>query len=142
MSRVSHVPQPYPRGHLIVVIDCGDLDRAARFWTGLLGYVRESPPGGCYQTLLPADGRGIEILLQRVPEAKVESAKNRLHLDLRTADLDAEVERAVALGARRPAGPPIAESGMRWHVLADPDGNEFCVLQPPPAYWQIYPPGE
>ena len=57
--------------------------------------------------------------------------KNRLHLDLRTADLDAEVARVRALGAGQVTESPIVESGWTWHVLTDPDGNEFCVLQPP-----------
>ena len=83
---------------------------------------------------MPADGRGIEILLHQVPEAK--SGKNRLHLDLRTTDLTAEVERAAALGARLLTSQPVAEAGWRWHILADPDGSEFCMLQPPPAYWR------
>jgi glyoxalase superfamily protein len=87
---VNHNPQSYLRGHLVVVIDCGDLGRSAHFWTGALGYARNGPAGGTYQSLVPADGQGIEILLQRVPERK--SGKNRLHLDLRTTDLDAEIE--------------------------------------------------
>lgn len=130
---VSRSPQPYVNGHLVVVIDCGDLHRSAKFWTGVLGYARNGPAGGPYQGLVPASGQGIEILLQRVPEAK--GGKNRVHLDLRTADLDAEVERVVALGAWRLTGRPVTEGGWRWHVLADPYGNEFCVLQPPDAYW-------
>jgi predicted enzyme related to lactoylglutathione lyase len=130
---VSHSPQPYTRGHLVLVVDCGDLDRAARFWTSVLGYDRAGPPGGPYQGLVPAGGRGIEILLQHVPESK--SWKNRLHLDLRTPDLDAEVERVVALGARQLTSTPVTEADWRWHILTDPDGNEFCVLQPPAAYW-------
>jgi predicted enzyme related to lactoylglutathione lyase len=65
-----------------------------------------------------------------VPEAK-SGTKNRLHLDLRTADLDAEVDRVVSLGATRLTTEPVTEDGWRWHVLADPDGNEFCVLAPP-----------
>ena len=134
---MSHDPQPYPGGHLVVVIDCADLDRSAQFWTSALGYVRDGPLGERYQSLIPAAGQGIEILLQRVPEPK--SGKNRLHLDLRTTDLGTETERVVALGARRLASEPITESGWRWHILADPDGNEFCVLQPPPAYWQEQP---
>jgi predicted enzyme related to lactoylglutathione lyase len=67
---------------------------------------------------------------------EVKSGKNRLHLDLRTADLKSEVERVVALGALRLTGEPVTEEGLSWHILADPDGNEFCVLQPPAAYWQ------
>ena len=135
---MSQSPQPYFSGHLVVVIDCGDLDRSAQFWTHVLGYTRNGPPGGPYQGLVPASGQGIEILLQRVPEAK--GWKNRVHLDLRTADLDAEVKRVVALGARRLTSNPVTECGWRWHILADPDGNEFCVLQPPDAYWEPQPP--
>jgi glyoxalase superfamily protein len=97
------------------------------------------PSGRAYQGLVPADGQGIEILLQRVPEVK--SGKNRLHLDLRTADLDAEVERVVALGGSRLTSKPVTDHGWRWHILADPDGNEFCILQPPTAYWERQPPG-
>lgn len=136
---MGHDPQPYPGGHLVLVIDCGDLDRSARFWTSVLGYVRDGPPGERYQSLVPASGQGIEILLQRVPEVKKE--KNRLHLDLRTTDLNPEVERVAALGARRLTSEPVTEWGWRWHILADPDGNEFCVLQPPASYWQEQPPG-
>jgi predicted enzyme related to lactoylglutathione lyase len=69
------------------------------------------------------------VLLERVPEDKRQ--KNRLHLDLCTAEMDAEVRRIVALGATLLTGQAVAEDGWCWHVLADPDGNEFCVLQPP-----------
>jgi predicted enzyme related to lactoylglutathione lyase len=120
--------QRYRGGELVVVVDCADLDRSARFWGGVLGYTARVSPHTVYRTLLPPDGRGIEILLQRVPEAK--RGKNRLHLDLRTPDLDAEVSRAVALGATVLTDEPIDEDGFRWHVLADPDGNEFCILRP------------
>jgi predicted enzyme related to lactoylglutathione lyase len=57
--------------------------------------------------------------------------KNRVHLDLRTADLAAEVTRILGLGATLLTGSPVTEDGWSWHILADPDGNEFCVLQPP-----------
>lgn len=131
---MSRRPQTYASGHLALVVDCADLDVAADFWTAALGYVREGPTGETYLSLVPADGAGIEILLQRVPEAK--RAKSRLHLDLRTRDLERETERVVALGAVVVSAEPIVESGWRWHVLADPDGNEFCVLHPPAEYWQ------
>jgi predicted enzyme related to lactoylglutathione lyase len=129
-----------------VVIDCRDLDRAARFWTAVLGYVAEAAEaeaaeaeaaeetsGGVYRSLRPRDGQGIEILLQRTVDIK--AGKNRLHLDLRTRDLAAEVRRVTDLGATVLTGVPVRENGWRWHVLADPDGNEFCVLQPPDTYW-------
>lgn len=134
---MKHQPQSYLQGDLIVVIDCGDLNRAAEFWTRVLGYVRRGKGNGSYLTLVPADGHGIEILLQQVPEVK--SGKNRLHLDLRTPDLNSEVERVVALGAHRLTSEPLSEEGLAWHILADPDGNEFCVLQPPATYWQRLP---
>jgi predicted enzyme related to lactoylglutathione lyase len=114
---------------LVVVVDVADLDRSATFWCGVLGYrARPSSPGR-YQQLLPADGNGIEVLLQRVAEPK--TTKNRVHLDLRVPDLAAETARVEALGARRVTDEPIEEYGWVWHVLTDPDGNEFCVLQPP-----------
>jgi predicted enzyme related to lactoylglutathione lyase len=128
------MPQPYPNGELVIVIDCSDLDGAARFWAGVLGY-EASPPGdssdgsGRYRGLQPENGVGIDVLLQRVPDVK--SQQNRLHLDLRTPDLDAEVRRVLGLGATLLTSDPVAEDGWLWHILADPDGNEFCVLQPP-----------
>jgi predicted enzyme related to lactoylglutathione lyase len=128
------MPQPYPNGELVIVIDCSDLDGAARFWAAVLGYAA-SPPGdgsagsGRYRGLQPENGVGIDVLLQRVPDVK--SQKNRLHLDLRTPDLDAEVRRVLGLGASLLTSEPVAEDGWLWHILADPDGNEFCVLQPP-----------
>jgi predicted enzyme related to lactoylglutathione lyase len=118
----------YANGELVIVVDVADLDRAATFWTAVLGYVRQGEPD-VYLSLVPRDGAGVEVLLQQVSDAK--RGKNRVHLDLRTADLDAEVARVCALGARRLTDVPVAEAGWLWHVLADPDGNEFCVLQPP-----------
>jgi predicted enzyme related to lactoylglutathione lyase len=128
MGRMSRIPHPYLHGELVIVIDCADLARAARFWTAVLGYVETGPNTAPYQTLLPADGHGIEVLLQRTDDAKL--GKNRLHLDLRTHHLDAEVGRVTELGATVRTDSPIVEGGLRWHILADPDGNEFCVLEP------------
>ena len=120
-----------PDVELVVVVDCRSLDRSAAFWSGVLGYRAEPSSPGRYQQLLPADGVGIEVLLQQVPETK--AGKNRVHLDLRVPDLAAEVTRVTALGAQCLTAEPIEEYGWTWHVLADPDGNEFCVLQPPPV---------
>ena len=117
---------------LAIVLDYADLKRSATFWCGVLGYRAEFSSPGRYQSLLPPDGNGIELLLQRVPEPK--TTKTRLHLDLRVPDLEAETTRVTALGARRLTTAPIEEDGWTWHVLADPDGNEFCVLQPPPVH--------
>ena len=116
---------------LAVLLDCADLDRAAEFWGAALGYVAmpKGPGSGPYRVLLPADGNGIELLLQQVPESK--ATKNRMHLDLRVLDLDAEVSRLIALGARYAAEEPLQNNRWVWYVLLDPDGNEFCVLRPP-----------
>jgi predicted enzyme related to lactoylglutathione lyase len=114
---------------LAVVLDCADLARTGAFWCDALGYVAEPLSRGRYPRLVPASGNGVELLLQRVPEPKAH--KNRMHLDLRVPDLEAEVARLVCLGAQRITEGPIEEDGWAWHVLADPDGNEFCVLRPP-----------
>jgi catechol 2,3-dioxygenase-like lactoylglutathione lyase family enzyme len=126
-------PHPYLGGELVVVIDCSDLERSAEFWTGVLGYARDGVATGRYQTLLPADRRGAEILLQQVADGK--HGKNRVHLDLRTRDLEPELHRLISLGARVLTQEPVREAGWKWHILADPDGNEFCVLQPPASHW-------
>ena len=128
------MPQPYPHGELVIVIDCADLDRSAAFWSAVLGYTaspRRHRRGRSdrYRSLEPESGAGIDVLLQRVPDVK--GQKNRLHLDLRTPDLDAEVRRVLDLGATLLTSEPVTEDGWLWHILADPDGNEFCVLQPP-----------
>jgi predicted enzyme related to lactoylglutathione lyase len=119
---------------LAIVLDCADLDRAAAFWCAALGYVTRAVPGP-YYALKPADGAGIELVLQRVPEPH--TAKSRMHLDLRVRDdLDGEVARLLALGATRATDTPVEEDGWTWHVLRDPDGNEFCVLRPPAKHWE------
>jgi predicted enzyme related to lactoylglutathione lyase len=126
---MRRTPQSYRNGELVIVIDCSDLARPARFWAGVLGY-KPCPAGSpTYLSLIPGDGRGIEVLLQRTGDDKHQ--KNRLHLDLRTASLEEEVERILGLGASLLTDHPVIEHGWRWQILADPDGNEFCVLQPP-----------
>jgi hypothetical protein len=110
-------------------IDTADPAKIAPFWEAALGWHRTfdeedqvciEPPKGS-----PEDGIVPDLLFLRVPDSK--SIKNRLHLDLRPADQATEVARLEALGARRVdigQGPDVT-----WIVLADPDGNEFCVLQ-------------
>lgn len=114
-----------------MVLDCADLQRAAAFWTTVLGYRREGYGGGPYLSLVPHEGDGVELLLQRTGDRK--SGKNRVHLDLRTGDLDVEVARVREAGGVLLTSEPVVEHGWRWHILADPDGNELCVLQPPPS---------
>ncbi len=126
--------QMYPHGEIALVVDCADLERAADFWCPVLGYRRAGEETSTvYMSLFPENGHGPEILLQKVADRS--TAKNRVHLDLRTPDLAAEVQRVRDLGAVPATQEPIEEGGWRWHILTDPDDNEFCVLQPPASHW-------
>ena len=107
-----------------LVLDCHDPEQLATFWGPALGYVNLGTAGS-YVALLP-DGRpGPKLLLQRVEEHKV--VKNRMHLDIEVPDIEAEARRLVALGATRVASEQLHEHGSHWILMADPEGNEFCV---------------
>jgi predicted enzyme related to lactoylglutathione lyase len=111
---------------VVLILDCNDLERTAAFWAAALRY-REAYRSEPYLVLMPGegDGSGLVLQLQRVPEPK--TGKNRLHLDLHVDQVESEVERLAGLGAR-PVNEDVAqESGFRWQVMADPEGNEFCV---------------
>jgi predicted enzyme related to lactoylglutathione lyase len=108
--------------YLVLTLDCNDVERQAAFWQDALGYVVVGGVGPYRALGDPVAGK-IKFLLQEVPESK--SAKNRLHLDLHVADVDAESARLVGLGAT--ATGAVEEFGLRWIVMADPEGNEFCV---------------
>ncbi|HET6963963.1 MAG TPA: VOC family protein [Acidimicrobiales bacterium] len=107
-----------------LVLDCVDPEALAGFWAEALGVQRIGAAGN-YVMLASKSGTIPKLLLQRVSEAK--AAKNRMHLDIETPDAEAEVARLESLGARRLEGEARAEHGMRWFVMADPEGNEFCV---------------
>ena len=110
-----------------IVIDTHDLPGLARFWTQALGWQvlsereREIVIG-------PDVNAAVGICFMPVGGAK--TVKNRVHVDLTTsaADRDQEIERLLALGARRV---DVGQTGEEsWTVLADPEGNEFCVVRP------------
>jgi predicted enzyme related to lactoylglutathione lyase len=107
-----------------LTLDCVDLDAIAAFWQAALGYTRESTIGGRYITL---SGDGPALTLQQVPEPN--RGKNRMHLDLLVDNLQAEVTRLRGLGAATITPAAREEFGQRWLVLADPEGNEFCVAE-------------
>jgi hypothetical protein len=109
-----------------IVVDCHDTERVARFWSQALRLPLQGPDDG--EWWLEPGGDHPDILFEQVPEAK--SVKNRVHLDLRPDDQAAEVARLISLGARHV---DIGQGDVSWVVLADPEGNEFCVLQPRPA---------
>ncbi|MDH3754060.1 MAG: VOC family protein [Acidimicrobiia bacterium] len=112
-----------------VNIDCVDADAQLEFWCAALGY---EPFGraGQYRSLVPPDGvAGPKLILQQTNEAK-STAKNRLHLDLIVGDaIDAEVERLTAIGAARVDDRMYEEAESRWVIMADPEGNEFCLCE-------------
>jgi len=106
------------------VLDCANPDVQARFWSQALGYTTLGGAGN-FVLLVDADGIKPKLLLQAVPEGK--TGKNRMHIDIDTPDVEAEVARLEALGARRLEDAARSEHGMNWVTMADPEGNEFCV---------------
>lgn len=105
-------------------LDCLDLDRMTSFWTRAAHLVVDGVIEGRYVAL---SGHGITLTLQRVTEPRI--VKNRMHLDLLVDDdLAAEVQRLESLGATRLTA-AHEEFGQTWYVLADPEGNEFCVAR-------------
>jgi predicted enzyme related to lactoylglutathione lyase len=107
-----------------LVVDCAGPDKLARFWAPALGYTNLCAAGNNV-LLIPADPGRPKLLLQAVPEAKV--AKNRVHFDIETHDIDSEAARIESLAARRLETEARREHGTRWFVMADPGGNEFRV---------------
>ena len=105
-----------------VVVDAVDPEALAAWWREALGWVDISEPGDEPELRPTADALP-GLLFVRVPEPK--SVKDRLHLDFRPDDQAAEVARLEALGATRV---DVGQVDPSWVVLADPEGNEFCVL--------------
>ncbi|MYR05460.1 VOC family protein [Gordonia sp. SID5947] len=138
-----------------VTFDCGDPAALAGFWAEVLGYRIQDPPPGFdsweaaleamgippeqrndASALVDPDGAGPRLFFQRVPEGK--SAKNRVHLDVRSAPgltgdermaaLEVQATRTIGLGATRVArhepAPPLQGGHI---VMTDPEGNEFCL---------------
>jgi hypothetical protein len=112
-------------------VDCADAYELSRWWQVVLGYAEDpQDPNlpGHSECMIISPGTGHRLLFLEVPDAK--QAKNRVHLDLRpqAGSRDDELARLLGLGAveladlRRP-------DGTGWVVLADPEGNEFCILR-------------
>src|SRR5689334_2801631 len=110
-----------------VTIDCADAYALARFWSEVTGRpVDPDCAPGDHETLVSM-AEGPMLFFNQVPEPK--TVKNRLHLCLRPEDTrDQEVDRLLGLGATFVADHRNAD-GTGWAVLADPEGNEFCVLR-------------
>ena len=108
-----------------LVVDATDPERLGRFWSAVLGWQPTGRYEGAVEIAAPGGG-GPSLTFVPVPEAK--TIKNRLHIDLNPVACDQEVElqRLLALGAR-PVD--IGQGEQSWVVLADPEGNEFCLLR-------------
>jgi hypothetical protein len=130
-----------------ITIDCDDAVRMASFWSAALGYEVEPPPAGylswedflrasdiplspsgSISAIVDPDGHGPRVLFLRVPGSN-SVVKNRLHFDIRTDRSDSgkqekivELTAAGATEVRR-----VDEHGGWWMIMADPEGNEFCV---------------
>ena len=107
-------------GTLIIDCDTDDLSQQAEFWSRALGLATESADDPVNEKYLRLEGEpgDVQVLLQRVDHA------SRIHLDIETDDIDAEVGRLQALGAR------IVEVMERWTVMQAPGGHRFCVIGP------------
>jgi len=105
-----------------VVIDAADPVMLGRWWADALGWVVLNEARDEFE-IRPSPDRLPGLLFEPVPEAK--AGKNRLHLDFRPDDQQAEVARLLGLGARHV---DVGQGQQSWVVLADPEGNEFCVL--------------
>jgi hypothetical protein len=107
-----------------ICVDCAEPQVVGQFWAEVLGWKASVDQDGDVQLQGPAGWP--TYLFVRVPEPK--TVKNRIHLDVNATDRNqaAEVERILALGATRV---DIGQGKQSWVVLADPEGNEFCVLR-------------
>jgi len=112
-----------------LVIECADVERLAGFWSSVLDYVEIGREGESIEIGPPAVGFGgplPTLVFDKAQEPK--RGKLRLHIDVNATDRtqEAELERLLALGATKA---DIGQTGQEsWHVLADPEGNEFCLL--------------
>lgn len=105
-----------------ICVDAHDIEALAAWWSTALGWPAEPTEDGDVRLRAPA---GPDLLFLAVSDTKV--VKNRIHFDFTPDDQRAEVERLIALGARHV---DIGQGEQSWVVLADPEGNEFCVLAP------------
>ena len=120
VSRISHTK-----------FDCRDAFATSTFWKNVLEYTDvpgdPNEPGDEECMIIASEGEP-RLLFIEVPEGK--QVKNRVHLDLEPTDRtrDEEIERVNALGAT-PAHDLRKDDGSGWLILADPEGNEFCILR-------------
>lgn len=106
----------------MVTFDCGDAAKLARWWADQFGGTTQELIPGEFIAVMPPEGPRLGF--QNVPDPT--PGKNRLHLDFAAEDVDGEVYRLTAAGATEVSRHQFSEN-FRWVVLADPEGNAFCV---------------
>jgi predicted enzyme related to lactoylglutathione lyase len=124
-----------------LVIDAAEPTRLARFWAAALDWeiAVDEPDEAAVQPRGYRYPDPVALPLVFVPVTEAKTVKNRVHLDLATESAEqqaAEVDRLLGLGAMHA---DIGQGQVPWVVLADPEGNEFCVLEPRPVYRDIGP---
>lgn len=110
-----------------VTIDCNDPNLMAAFWAAVFGTGIDTIEGepAHYIDLLPAAGAPT-LRMQRVPEPK--TVKDRIHIDVMVDNLELAMKQVQGLGAAAADGVEFAEYGVRFRVMLDPEGNEFCLV--------------
>ena len=111
----------------MITVDCTDPATLAQWWAEVVGGSVVPLPGGDFVLVVRENWPALGFQRVEMPTP----GKNRVHLDLTASDLDAEVHRLVGLGATETARHDLG-GGFRWVVMADPDGNAFCVAAPRP----------
>lgn len=106
-----------------IVIDVHDLSLCGQFWSKILGVQVKSEDER--YLVLDAQTEGPGIILQKVTEKK--RGKNRVHIDLRVRDIDRALSQVKSLGGRK--AQLVEDPQERFIVVADPEGNEFCLVQ-------------
>ena len=116
-----------------VAFDCKDARLQSDFWSQVLGYAKENWGEEYGAMVYSLDNTGVRVIFMPVPEQK--SVKNRVHLDVRTADgtREAEVQRLVDLGAKEIETKSASTDlwSATWTIMHHPEGNEFCVSRKP-----------
>jgi predicted enzyme related to lactoylglutathione lyase len=107
-----------------LTFDCDNPELVANFWVAATGY--EKKVSNERMAYLASGKTGVpDMLFMKVPEAK--TVKNRMHIDFETGDREGQIKRLVELGAKELE--THHDFGTSWTVMADPEGNEFCVVQ-------------
>ena len=110
-----------------IIVDCLEPRKVADFWSAVLGWQVQGTDEDGYFWMSESGAPHPGLLLVFVPVPKAKAVKNRIHLDVSPVgcDRDEEVERLLGLGATRV---DVGQGEVPWVVLADPEGNELCVL--------------